>query len=208
MTAARSKTPTTRAHTQAQCSVEIGDAEEGISGIQRQQQQYQVNCHRFAGRPSTLISCQVPNRDKDTAVKGFGARKSCSDGRQSCYFCCLRVSGRTPCKQMRQRRKRELFARDKLLPRHARSVSFLSNKKKGHGIRQSIFSVPFPKSLKAAFPIRMIVAAELQQHLLQCETLPSADSIIWLWHSWVCDGEIPALPSGVQGVSTAMWFFL
>ena len=34
MTAARSKTPTTRAHTQAQCSVEIGDAEEGISGIQ------------------------------------------------------------------------------------------------------------------------------------------------------------------------------
>ena len=109
---------------------------------------------------------------------------------------------------MRQRRKRELFARDKLLPRHARSVSFLSNKKKGHGIRQSIFSVPFPKSLKAAFPIRMIVAAELQQqHLLQCETLPSADSIIWLWHSWVCDGEIPALPSGIQGASRVNLIF-
>ena len=55
MTEARSKTPTTRAHTQAQCSVENGDAEEGISGIQRRQQQYQVNCHRFAGRLRPLF---------------------------------------------------------------------------------------------------------------------------------------------------------
>ena len=65
---------------------------------------------------------------------------------------------------MRQKRKRAVFARDKLLPRHARSSadSFLSDQKKSTESVSRFLSLilsSLSENLKTAFPIRIIVAS-------------------------------------------------